>query len=140
MQQCQACPSTSSNEQAHDLSAKASVLLGPAQPASSTLQEALGAYREAAGLFETAAQEAAGDASAKRTLQLLATQHRKLAKDLERRINTSASGSGPGAVITAPPPRLEAARRNTEPVQPRDGMALGLGAIGRQAWPPPGVG
>jgi hypothetical protein len=122
------------------LSAKASVLLGPAQPASSTLQEALGAYKQAAELFETAAQEVEGDASAKRTLQLLSTQHRKLAKDLERRINSSASGSGGAVVATATPSRLEVPRRNTEPVQTRDGPALGLGAIGRQAWPPPGVG
>jgi hypothetical protein len=31
-------------------------------------------------------------------------------------------------------------RSQTTPVPARDGPSLGLGAIGREAWPPPGVG
>lgn len=42
-----------------------------------------------------------GDEGARKTLELLTMQHRKMAKDLERRI----AGSGLGAKVTAGPSR-----------------------------------
>jgi hypothetical protein len=110
-----------------------------------TLQAALKAYNDAADLFEQASIGVDGDASAKRTLQLLTTQHRKLARDLERKLHSAQvqdreEGSAAGRPL---PPRLERAsvkRSQTTPVPARDGPALGLGAIGREVWPPPGIG
>ena len=104
------------------------------------------AYNDAADLFEQASQGADGDASAKRTLQLLTTQHRKLARDLERKLQSApVQDRGEGSSTTRPlPPRQEASQRGsvkrsqTTPVPVREGP--GLGAIGREAWPPPGVG
>jgi hypothetical protein len=110
-----------------------------------TLQAALKAYNDAADLFEQASSAVDGNASAKRTLQLLTTQHRKLARDLERKLQAAQVHGRDERSLTARPlpPRLERAsvkRSQTTPVPARDGPALGLGAIGREVWPPPGIG
>jgi hypothetical protein len=100
---------------------------------SQTLSLALKAYTDAANLFEQASIEAE-DVSAKRTLQLLMNQHRKLAKDLERKLDRGEASSREAEV------RGTVRRSQTTPVPTRDGPSLGLGAIGREVWPPPGVG
>jgi len=100
---------------------------------SQTLSLALKAYTDAANLFEQASAES-DDISSKRTLQLLTNQHRKLAKDLERKLDRGEGSSREGEV------RGTVRRSQTTPVPTRDGPSLGLGAIGREAWPPPGVG
>jgi len=98
-----------------------------------TLSLALKAYTDSADLFEQASVEA-DDVSSKRTLQLLTNQHRKLAKDLERKLDR---GEGSSREVEV---RGTVRRSQTTPVPTRDGPSLGLGAIGREAWPPPGVG
>jgi len=100
---------------------------------SQTLSLALKAYTDAADLFEQATI-ASEDVSTKRTLQLLTNQHRKLAKDLERKLDRGEGSSREGEV------RGTVRRSQTTPVPTRDGASLGLGAISREAWPPPGIG
>ena len=100
---------------------------------SQTLSLALKAYTDAANLFDKAASDT-DDVSAKRTLQLLTNQHRKLAKDLERKLDRDEGSSREAEV------RGTVRRSQTTPVPTRDGPSFGLGAIGREAWPPPGVG
>jgi hypothetical protein len=139
------------DQKAHALSAHASILLGPGQVTAQTLAAALKAYNDAADLFEQATREidGNGDASAKRTLQLLTTQHRKLAKDLERKLNSAQAldqNQDRGEGSSRPPQESNVSRASVRRTQttpapvPRDGPTLGLGAIGRDAWPPPGVG
>jgi hypothetical protein len=97
----------------------------------------LKAYTDAADSFDQASSEAE-DVSTKRTLQLLTNQHRKLAKDLERKLDRGEGSSRDrdnGEVV-----RGTVRRTQTTPVPTRDGPSLGLGAIGREAWPPPGIG
>lgn len=104
---------------------------------SQTLSLALKAYTDAANLFEQASNEV-DDISAKRTLSLLTNQHRKLAKDLERKLER---GEGPSRIPEGESVVRGTVRRSqTTPVASRDGPSLGLGAIGRDAWPPPGIG
>ena len=93
---------------AHALSAQASLLLRPANARSQTLHEALDAYRQAADLFE---QSASTDEGATRTLELLTVQHRKLARDLERRIG---AGHAPPEAVAKP---LDAVAGGAKPVQ-----------------------
>lgn len=123
--------------QAHALSAHASNLLQSTSCTLQVLQTALKAYKDAADLFERSASEIADDDSDKRTLQLLTTRNRKLARDVERRITAARSER---AADTPTPTRLETMRRNTSPIPQRESAGLGLGAIARQAWPPPGIG
>jgi hypothetical protein len=106
---------------------------------SQTLALALKAYTDAANLFEQASSEV-DDASAKRTLQLLMNQHRKLAKDLERKLDRGEGSSSSGTSNQEQVARGTVRRSQTTPVPARDGAALGLGAIGREVWPPPGIG
>ncbi|KAK4684852.1 hypothetical protein P7C73_g5315, partial [Tremellales sp. Uapishka_1] len=104
-------------QRAHALSAQASLLLRPGSSSPQTLSEALGAYKEAAELFEKSAN-GVGDEGAKKTLGLLTTQHRKLAKDVERRL--------------ASQPRTAAApsRRIVSEIMPSP-------AVGTRAWTDP---
>jgi hypothetical protein len=109
-----------------------------------TLSLALKAYQDAADLFEQASQEVE-DASAKRTLQLLVTQHRKLARDLERKLHSAPSlvaAGGSGNQNGVAQMTRESVKRSYTTPAPHHGRdaVLGLGAIGRDAWPPPGVG
>ncbi|WWD22258.1 hypothetical protein CI109_106749 [Kwoniella shandongensis] len=93
-------PPSNPLQRAHALSAHASTLLRPLNPSSAALNDALVAYREAAELYDAQARAEAqggqGDEGTKATLNLLIVQHRKLARDLERRIANTGSGSGSG--------------------------------------------
>lgn len=79
-------------QRAHALSAQASSLLDSDQPSPQAMNQALQAYREASSLFEASADDLDVDESTKMTLKLLTTQHRKLARDLERRISIAGKG------------------------------------------------
>ncbi|OXG23014.1 hypothetical protein J008_01981 [Cryptococcus neoformans] len=79
-------------QRAHALSAQASSLLDSDQPSPQAMNQALQSYREAASLFEASAGDLDVDEGTKVTLKLLTTQHRKLARDLERRISIAAKG------------------------------------------------
>ena len=83
-------------QRAHALSAQATHLLRPnSSPSSQTIHQALELYRQAVDLFHKSAGSVLGDDGAKRTLDLLTIQNRKLAKDLERRIGAiTPSGGG----------------------------------------------
>ncbi|WVR03327.1 hypothetical protein IAU60_000318 [Kwoniella sp. DSM 27419] len=78
---------------AHALSAQASQLLRPTDPELRSLSAALRLYDEATELFEAAASDAksatasgSGQEEA-RTLRMLHLQHRKLAREVQRRID-----------------------------------------------------
>ncbi|RSH84583.1 uncharacterized protein EHS24_006106 [Apiotrichum porosum] len=86
-------------QRAHQLSAQASVLIRPPDANAATLGRALAAYNAAADLFEKAGT--ATDASNRGTLRMLTVQHRKLARDLERRISNVGSASAPPSPLTA---------------------------------------
>ncbi|ORY32007.1 hypothetical protein BCR39DRAFT_587264 [Naematelia encephala] len=107
-------------QRAHTLSAQASTLLQPSQVSLETLQQALKLYREAADLFERAGTQQNSDDSAKRTLQLLSTQHRKLIRDVERRIASQASSSNSPATVDA----------QTRPSPPRPPIVIRSGSSG----------
>ncbi len=129
-------------QRAHALSAQASLLLRPSQSPPQTLHQALDAYKQAAELFEQSCGGVGGDAGAKKTLELLTVQHRKLAKDVERRIRTKANQlaqAGQGgrvdqldAIPTIPPrskvevpesrpdPSTRQSSQVTSPVQPSE--------------------
>lgn len=130
--------------QAHALSAHASDLLQSSNCTPATIHAALTAYHEAAELFERSASEVGHDESAKKTLQLLTTQNRKQARDLERRLNQNIQNTRAQTNYVTPSrpseSRREVPRRNSSPVPSREPSGLGLGAIARHAWPPPGVG
>jgi len=79
-------------QRAHALSAQASLLLRPPNSHPQTSHQALEAYRQAAELFEQSGVTS-GDDGAKKTLEMLTVQHRKLARDLERRIGGGLGGS-----------------------------------------------
>ncbi|CAD6576151.1 MAG: hypothetical protein TREMPRED_001591 [Tremellales sp. Tagirdzhanova-0007] len=82
-------------QRAHALSAQATHLLRPNSSSSSqTMHKALDSYRQAAELFHRSAGDVIGDDGAKRTLELLTVQHRKLAKDLERRMGAMVLSGG----------------------------------------------
>ncbi|GFZ43726.1 hypothetical protein JCM24511_01446 [Saitozyma sp. JCM 24511] len=133
---------------AHALSAQASLLVRPTNTPPQVLQQALGAYREAADLFEASATAAATspDDAAQRTLQLLTTQHRKLVRDLERRIASTPANvagnnalglgnpsmPGAGAAAAAARPDVTSIRRASEPVVPGSAGASGAGATGNE--------
>ena len=121
------------------MSAHASILLAPGQVTAQTLSLALKAYTDAAQLFEQATNEAE-DISAKRTLQLLTNQHRKLAKDLERKLDRGEGSSRPTQVESLARDTVRRSYTTPTPVPSRDGPSMGLGAIGREVWPPPGIG
>ncbi|KAL1409618.1 hypothetical protein Q8F55_003613 [Vanrija albida] len=105
-------------QRAHQLSAQASFLVRPPDASQETLNKGLEAYKEAAELFDRAG--AGADEATKRTLRMLTTQHRKLARDLERRI---ANAGRPSPV--ASPTRAEFERRgSTPPVPSSSGAAL----------------
>lgn len=140
----QALGITRLTRQAHALSAHASDLLQSSSCTPATLHAALQAYQDAALFFERSAAEIGSDESAKRTLQLLTTQNRKQAREVERRLNQATQNvraqSSNTAMNQTVQGRKEAPRRNSSPVPSREPSGLGLGAIARQAWPPPGVG
>ncbi|WVO23425.1 uncharacterized protein IAS62_004778 [Cryptococcus decagattii] len=87
-------------QRAHALSAQASILLDSDRPSLQAMNQALQAYREAASLFEASAGDLDADESTKMTLKLLTTQHRKLARDLERRISIAGKGKMAAPVNT----------------------------------------
>lgn len=87
-------------QRAHALSAQASSLLDSDRPSLQAMNQALQAYREAASLFEASAGDLDADESTKMTLKLLTTQHRKLARDLERRISIAGKGKMAAPVNT----------------------------------------
>ncbi|WVO18397.1 hypothetical protein L204_106113 [Cryptococcus depauperatus] len=95
-------------QRAHALSAKANQLLEHDRPSVDNLKQALHAYESAANLFEASTNEIGEDDSTKGTLRLLTAQHRKLARDLERRISAS-SGDDAGSLAT-PEKRLNEGR------------------------------
>ncbi|KAK8845310.1 hypothetical protein IAR55_006023 [Kwoniella newhampshirensis] len=145
-------------QRAHSLSAQASTLLQPLHPASSALQDALSAYKEAADLFEAQLQ-VQGDEGTKATLRMLVVQHKKYARDLERRIamaskNSDSPGNGSGSRSGAMPRQLGAissrrvvtegasamlssaattSQRRTSD-GPNAGVGLALGAMGPSPW------
>lgn len=73
--------------QAHALSAQASQLLNHPSPTLPILTQALASYKDASDLFSSAADSTA-DEGTKKTLHMLTTQHKKLVRDLERRISS----------------------------------------------------
>lgn len=121
------------------MSAHASILLAPGQVTAQTLSLALKAYTDAAQLFEEASIEAE-DVSTRRTLLLLTNQHRKLAKDLERKLYRGEGSSTPTQVESVVRGTVRRSYTTPTPVPSRDGPSMGLGAIGREVWPPPGIG
>ncbi|WRT63468.1 uncharacterized protein IL334_000373 [Kwoniella shivajii] len=79
-------------QRAHTLSSQASTLLRPSSVPTSTLHQALTLYSEAVQLYETAQRDMEGKGSVgeeANTLKMLVTQHRKLLRDVERRIATT---------------------------------------------------
>ncbi|RSH90534.1 hypothetical protein EHS25_001139 [Saitozyma podzolica] len=131
---------------AHALSAQASLLVRPTDTPPQVLRQALGAYREAADLFEASATAAgrSPDDAAQRTLQLLTTQHRKLVRDLERRIastpanaaNNNVVGLGNpsmlGTAAAAARPDVASIRRASEPVVPGSAGSAGVAGNGNE--------
>ncbi|ORX34547.1 hypothetical protein BD324DRAFT_636344 [Kockovaella imperatae] len=75
-------------ERAHALSAHASVLLRPSSISMSMLESAKKLYSEAADLFAESLTSTTDD-GAKKTLQLLVHQNRKLVRDVERRMSAT---------------------------------------------------
>ncbi|WOO79638.1 uncharacterized protein LOC62_02G003161 [Vanrija pseudolonga] len=99
-------------QRAHQLSAEASFLVRPPDAPTETLNKALEAYKEAAELFERAGTSA--DEATRRTLRMLTTQHRKLARDLERRI----SNVGRPSPVASPTRTEFTERRGSTPPAP----------------------
>nr|XP_019048530.1 hypothetical protein I302_02302 [Kwoniella bestiolae CBS 10118]OCF27460.1 hypothetical protein I302_02302 [Kwoniella bestiolae CBS 10118] len=91
-------------QRAHTLSLQASTLLRPALVPISSLKAALVSYQEAIQLYERAQQDAADKGSDEvNTLKMLVIQHRKLLKDVERRISIAQKDQF--AAISVPPTR-----------------------------------
>ena len=88
-------------QRAHTLSAEATLLLRSTNINHHTLQSALEAYRQAAELFERAATDVGVADGANKTLQMLTVQHRKLAKDVERRMGVTQSSSEVSSLPTS---------------------------------------
>lgn len=86
--------------QAHSLSAQASILLKQPNAPVSTLETALAQYIQAADLFERSSSAGPEDAQTQSTLRLLTAQHRRMAKDLERRIATAKRAEAAQAIST----------------------------------------
>ncbi|KAK1926329.1 hypothetical protein DB88DRAFT_481460 [Papiliotrema laurentii] len=114
---------------AHAISAHASMLVKSPSASGETLREALEAYQLAAQLFETASKEQKGE-DERKTLSLLVNQHKKLIRDVERRIATL----GRLAIATnvndeaGPPVALRAGGNDTEDAGARNpNGALGAG-------------
>ncbi|WVQ93885.1 hypothetical protein IAU59_000963 [Kwoniella sp. CBS 9459] len=119
-------------QRAHALSAQANELLRPASPSPVSLNTALRYYQEAADLFQAASNSSVGGGEQGKTLRMLVVQHRKLAKDVERRINTMprVGSSDYGSSVTSPPAAGRASAGNLlrpfgspETVAPRPGLA-----------------
>jgi hypothetical protein len=114
-------------QRAHTLSAQASTLIHP-QSTSLNLAQALNYYREASDLFHQALERREGDESTKKTLEMLISQHKRLIRDLERRIAGLKKSEVEGARVVV------GAGGGVGRVglgSPRsEGLTLGLGGIG----------
>ncbi|WVF66264.1 hypothetical protein IAT40_001004 [Kwoniella sp. CBS 6097] len=92
-------------QRAHALSAQANELLLPPSPSLASLNTALRYFQEAADLFEAACNSSLGEGEQGKTLRMLVVQHRKLAKDVERRI-AALSRAGPSSFTSGMSPPL----------------------------------
>lgn len=141
--------------QAHSLSAQASILLKQPNAPVSTLETALAQYIQAADLFERSSSAGPEDAQTQSTLRLLTAQHRRMAKDLERRIATAKRAEAAQAIFTgaagdmmgdqvAGPSRPGVGRRVSHEQTGSEGggrrvagegLAVGLGGVRVGTWP-----
>ncbi|KAK6905016.1 hypothetical protein I203_105835 [Kwoniella mangroviensis CBS 8507] len=106
--------STPSNplQRAHALSLQASTLVRPSLVPLATLNQALASYREAVELFEKARQEAETRGSDEvNTLKMLVIQHRKLLKDVERRMSNAQKDQTSTSGVPLSRPSMEGATR-----------------------------
>nr|XP_018266551.1 uncharacterized protein I303_00526 [Kwoniella dejecticola CBS 10117]OBR88709.1 hypothetical protein I303_00526 [Kwoniella dejecticola CBS 10117] len=90
-------------QRAHTLSLQASTLLRPNLVPIKELNQALAAYQEAIDLYEKARQDAEDKGNDEaNTLKMLVVQHRRLLRDVERRITNAQKDKS----SSTPPPRL----------------------------------
>ncbi|OCF33201.1 hypothetical protein I316_05246 [Kwoniella heveanensis BCC8398] len=93
-------------QRAHALSAQAHELLVPINPSLASLNTALRYFQEATDLFDAASNSSVGEGDQGKTLRMLVVQHRKLAKDVERRINALTRAGPSSHSMGASPPSV----------------------------------